>query len=430
MRIWTVDCPQSETKRQRGERILLDLLEEGELGRDLRYVEKLRKRRNGHNSDALENVFAFMNLGLHNQQDNTLTRMRLGWPFFGRFPHHCAKPHPDYCPHCGWKINIARTPLPPIFNAATPCSICGNQSAGSMLDGAFGSPALECLAGSNCPWQRLLRPPRNCFGPLNNLIRDVDLGNHVGPFGLGNRDMEELVQRRGWQEAREREEQRRQQLRDDQEELEARRLIDSNWRLFRGNNGQLLNLLAGQRNNGMGGLPTGFGGQYGEQRRSTIPRAPWVHEGEEVAPGREGLPRRQRAHYEPSSWEDRFGMDFGRHAGYKRHRRHGKLGRGAHKFDRDENSVLDGFGDSDDLGISEESESPSPPHWQRRSAPNKMRRQRHGHGVRPHFDERPYMPESFGLGAFARPKRGPKRSGDAATHEARQGSSNGGEGTA
>ena len=489
MRIWSIDCPESETKRQRSERILLDVLKDGDLGRDLRYVERLRQRRNRQTSDAMENIFDFMNCGVQRWDDDAYTPMITYRPRYIRYPRTYVRAYPYYSSlgrnmnmlnpfsdltSLGWNMNM----LNPFFDLSSLASPCGHvyadPLASLMMNNAIGGLPYGgggCLAGGFCPWQRLMRMAKNGMGPLgpsnvrnggwqngnmwdqgmgldgnmwnqamglhgnmpgqgiglNGNMGDQGMGlkgnmgtqgigfdGNEGMIGSGNKEMDELTMRRGWQAARAREEQRRQDLRDAEQELNIRRYLDTKWAVFK-DNPHLVSLVEAQQRNGFPGLAGGFPAQHAEQNLPTMPRPPRYAEDEELSERRPRQPRRRRPRYDYSpSWDDGYGMASGRQgAYYGRRQGPGRVWGGNNRFGAgDANSVLD---EDSDLGISEEGSGDQFSHPRGRPAPDQRRGQRrHHHDFGSPFDgpanrRAPFMDGGFSGGPprMRRPGNGP-----------------------
>ena len=498
MRIWSLDCPESETKRQRSERILLDLLKDGDLGRDLKYVERLRRRRNGQTSDAMENIFDFFNCGVQRWDDDAFAPMITYRPRYIRYPRTYFRSYPYYS-SLGWNMNTLN-PFADLSSLGSPYGhVCADPLAFPMMNNVFGGLPAGCLAGGFCPWQRLMRMAKYGMGPLGhnyawnggfgqngNMVgqgmgpngnmwnqgtgvngnmwgqgiglignmgtQGIGFDGSEGMLGSGNKDMDELMMRRGWQAARDQEERRRQERRDAEEELYFRRLIDQKWTVFK-HNPQLVNLVEalqnngfgglagglrgqqnngagglaggfpGQQNNGLGGLTGGYPGQHAEQNPPTMPRAPRYAEDEELSERRPRPPRRRRPRYDSPAWDDGYGMPSGRQgAYYGRRQGHGRMWGGNNRFDGGgANSVLD---EDSDLGISEEGSGHQFSHPRGRPAPDQRRGQRrHHHDFGSPFDgppnrRAPYMDGGF-PGAQPRMRRPGNAPGQRSSNERR-----------
>ena len=251
---------ESETGRQRDRRLMLDLLQNNHVGSDLRYVEKLRRRRAGQSGGSLDGLLSFMGCGLDRTYGDSVAPLRLELPSgrdMRKFFESCAP-----CSQCsGGRGSTPSFRLMEFMNPpATPCMGCGHSTASFPGHAPFDLPIPDCIAGTWCPWQKLLRPSmmgHDALGPGGGL--SMPWNNMLGALGGGDKDMQELMLRRKWQEMREAEERRRQQALEDLEELQTRRFLDSNWRLFKGNP-QLLQALAALRNGGMGMGGMGMGG--------------------------------------------------------------------------------------------------------------------------------------------------------------------------
>ncbi|KAI4154528.1 MAG: hypothetical protein LQ340_001617 [Diploschistes diacapsis] len=230
------------------------------------------------------------------------------------------------------------------------------------MNGRLGLPSVDGLDEIMHPLQRLLSPS---FPGIDLSYRNqvpINGGAMNGNYGIIGRqrdsDTDELAARRAWQDRRERDEQRRQQARDDQEELEARRLVDSNWTLFKGNP-QFLNVLASLRDGRLNGLAGGINAQHAPPRSIHAPRDSWGSGDEDRPRRRHGHPRRPPPRADYASWDDEDGLNFGRR-GVNRTRRAYRHHRPNFYNTREEgNSVLDELDASDksSLGISGEDSS-------------------------------------------------------------------------